>query len=182
MTITKVTVKNNSLKFYTKRFICRSISRFIPLIFFFFSTSVVLNIRVFTSHFMILKIFYMSLFGHFRFWAPNYFPDVIWPRYNPGVMYIFLFLRFYNFIRGLCAYVQYFQKKLRLLFLYLTLQLVRIFASFNKTHVFFFSDKLTSMKKKIVLIFSYILPKARRKQLQSSFFYSFLADFSGLVM
>ena len=49
----------------------------------FLSTSVALNIWVFTSFFLILKIVYMSLFGRFQFWAPTRFPEVICPRYDP---------------------------------------------------------------------------------------------------
>ena len=36
-----------------------------------------------TSDFLILKTFYMSLFGHFSFWAPSCFPEVIRLRYSP---------------------------------------------------------------------------------------------------
>ena len=32
---------------------------------------------------MILKIFYMSLFGRFPFWRPNRFLEIICPRYDP---------------------------------------------------------------------------------------------------
>ena len=65
-----------------ERFICRSISRFISLIFL--STLVALNIWVFTSYFVILNFFHMSLFGCFRFWTPTRFPELICPRYDPG--------------------------------------------------------------------------------------------------
>ena len=39
--------------------------------------------QVFASYFMILKIFYMSLFGCFWFSVPTGFPEVIFPRYDP---------------------------------------------------------------------------------------------------
>ena len=40
---------------------------------------------VFTSYFMILKIFCMSLFGHFQFWVPTPFLEVICPRCDAGI-------------------------------------------------------------------------------------------------
>ena len=64
------------------RFICRSVSRFISLIFL--STSVVLNIL---SRYQLFRDFenYLSLFGGLWFWAPTCFLEVIWPRYDPAL-------------------------------------------------------------------------------------------------
>ena len=39
---------------------------------------------VFTSYFVILITFCMSLFGRFQFWVPTRFPEVICPRYSPA--------------------------------------------------------------------------------------------------
>ena len=57
-----------------ERFICRLISRFISLIFYQFQ--LLWTYWVFTSYFVILKIFCMSLFEHSQFWAPTHFPKL----------------------------------------------------------------------------------------------------------
>ena len=69
-----------------ERFIyfCRSISRFISLVLFFFSTSVALNIFSFYQLSLDSETFFMSLFGCSQFWAPTRFPEVICPGYSPA--------------------------------------------------------------------------------------------------
>ena len=72
-----------SSSLFEERFICRSISRSISLMFNqlqFPSTYC-----VFTNYFMILKNFCMPLFGRFQFWAPTRFSEVICPRYHPSL-------------------------------------------------------------------------------------------------
>ena len=71
-----------SSSLHEKKFICRSINRFISPIFYQFQLLWIW--WVFTSYFVILKIFCMSLFGRFWFWAPTRFPEVICPWYDPG--------------------------------------------------------------------------------------------------
>ena len=36
------------------------------------------------DYFVIFKVFCMILFGHFQFWAPTHFSEVVCPRYDPG--------------------------------------------------------------------------------------------------
>ena len=43
------------------------------------------NFDCFTSYFVILKIFCMSLLGCFRIWVPTCFLEVVCPRYDPGI-------------------------------------------------------------------------------------------------
>ena len=52
---------------HKEKFICRLIIKFISLIFYQLQS--LWTCWIFTSYFMILKNFYMSLFGHFRLWA-----------------------------------------------------------------------------------------------------------------
>ena len=59
------------------------ISRFFSIIFL--STSVALNILSFHQLFHDFENF-MSLFGHFQFWAHTYFLEVICPRYAPSCL------------------------------------------------------------------------------------------------
>ena len=61
---------------------CRSISRFIFLVFL--STSAALNMLCLYQLFLDFETFPMCLFGHFRSWVPTRFPKVICPRYGPG--------------------------------------------------------------------------------------------------
>ena len=64
-----------------ERFICRLISRFISLMYY--QLQLLCTHWVFTSYFVILKNFCMSLFGHFQFWASIHFLGVLCPRYDP---------------------------------------------------------------------------------------------------
>ena len=64
-----------------KIYFCGSISGFISLVFL--STSVALSILSLYQLFRDSETFSMSLFGHFQFWAPTRFPEVICPRYGP---------------------------------------------------------------------------------------------------
>ena len=73
-----------SSSLHEEKFICRSIIRFFSLILY--QLQLLWTYWVFTSYFVILKIFYMSLFRCFRFWAPTHFPEVICPRYDPDLM------------------------------------------------------------------------------------------------
>ena len=68
--------RNYGLKFYTKRFICLSIKRFISVIFL--STIVAFSI--------LFRDF--EIFLHIPIWAPTRFPKVIYPRYNPDLSYL----------------------------------------------------------------------------------------------
>ena len=54
---------------------------------FFFQLQLLWAYWVFTSYFMILKIFYVSLSGRFQFWAPTCFLQAICPRYDPAIPY-----------------------------------------------------------------------------------------------
>ena len=56
---------------HKEKFICRLIIKFISLIFY--QLQLLWTCWIFTSYFMILKIFYMSLFGHFQLWASTRF-------------------------------------------------------------------------------------------------------------
>ena len=67
---------------HENKIICRAIIRFIFPIFY--QLQLLWAWRVFISYFVILKIFCMFLFGHFWFWAPTRFPEVICPWYDPG--------------------------------------------------------------------------------------------------
>ena len=68
-------------------YFCRSISRFISLVFL--SVSVALNILSLYQLSLHCENFSMSLFGRFRFWEHTHFPEVICPRYGLGCI-IFL--------------------------------------------------------------------------------------------
>ena len=63
-------------------YFCRSISRFISLVFL--SASVTLNILSLYQLSLDFESFSVSLFGRFRFWAHTHFPEVICPRYGLG--------------------------------------------------------------------------------------------------
>ena len=63
-------------------YFCRSISRFISLVFL--SASVALNILSLYQLSPHFEHFSMSLFGRFCFWAHTHFPEVICPRYGFG--------------------------------------------------------------------------------------------------
>ena len=70
---------------HEERFIWRSISRFISIIFY--QLQLLWTCWVFSSYIVILKNFCMTLFGHFWFWVPTCFPEVICPRYDPAFYY-----------------------------------------------------------------------------------------------
>ena len=61
---------------------CRLINRFIFLVFL--STLVALNILSLYQLSLDFETFPLCLFGHFRFWVPTHFPEIICPRYGPG--------------------------------------------------------------------------------------------------
>ena len=63
-------------------YFCRSISRFISLVFL--SDSVALNILSLYQLSLHFENFSVSLFGRFRLWAHTHFPGVICPRYGLG--------------------------------------------------------------------------------------------------
>ena len=71
------TVRNNRKKYF-----CRSISRFVSLVFL--SASVTLNILSLYQLSLDFESFSMSLFGCFQFWVHTHFPEVIYPRYGLG--------------------------------------------------------------------------------------------------
>ena len=72
---------------HKERFICRSVSRFISLIFY--QLQLLWTYWVFTGYFVILKILCMSQFGCFQFWGPTHFPEVICLRYDPDLVPVF---------------------------------------------------------------------------------------------
>ena len=60
----------------------------------FFSTSVALNILSLYQLSLDFETFFMSLFGHFPFWVPTCFLEVICPRYGPDcIVYVTNFLK-----------------------------------------------------------------------------------------
>ena len=80
MIIDAETVRNNSLKFRTKRDFFAY--RWVDLLLFFS-----FNFSCF-EHIEFLPVIrgirnFVSLFGRFRFWAPTLFLEVICPRYGP---------------------------------------------------------------------------------------------------
>ena len=90
-------------------------------------------------------------------------------------IFLFLFLRFYNFIKGKCTYIQYFLRRLRPLFLYLTQELVQIFITFNINDVSLFKQANKCAKRIVLIFYIYVL---KLKQSQPSFSHWFLAVFS----
>ena len=85
MTIAGETARNNNLKFCTKTdlFAYREVDLFL---FFFFSTSVALNILSLYPLFRDFEYF-VSSFGCSRFWAPTHFPELICLRYDPALVH-----------------------------------------------------------------------------------------------
>ena len=63
-------------------YFCRSISRFISLVFL--SASVTWNILSLSQLSLDFESLSMSLFGCFQFWVHTHFPEVIYPRYGLG--------------------------------------------------------------------------------------------------
>ena len=70
-------------------------------------------------------------------------------------MCIFIFLRLYNFIKGIVRMYKAFFRNLRPFFLYLIYELTQIFISFNRTNVPLFQqvNKQVLKRKGIVLLF-----------------------------
>ena len=128
MTIAKVTVKNNGLKFYTKRFICRSISRFIPLIFFFF-----FNISCF-EHMSLHQSFHDSEnFLHVPIWALPILGTQLFSGYNLTQIrtwcdVYFSFSKILQLYKGIVCICAVFSKKIKtIIFILFILNLTTLF-------------------------------------------------------
>ena len=89
-------------------------------------------------------------------------------------MCFLLFLKLYNFIKGIMRICVVFLKNLRLMFLDFTYYLVLIFITCNRTDVSLFK-KVSKYEKRNVLIFLYTMCKGGRKL--ELFFHSYLAVF-----
>ena len=89
MTIAWETVRNDGLKFCTKRdlFAYQWVDLFLLI---FFQLHLLWTSWVFSSYFMILKI--LSLFGPFWFWTLTSFPEVVCLRYNPDTINMYYLL------------------------------------------------------------------------------------------
>ena len=89
MTIAWETVRNDGLKFCTKRdlFAYQWVDLFLLI---FFQLHLLWTSWVFSSYFMILKI--LSLFGPFWFWTLTSFPEVVCLWYNPDTINMYYLL------------------------------------------------------------------------------------------
>ena len=61
-----------------------------------------------TGYFLILKTFYMFLFGCFSFWAPTCFPEVICLRYGPYIIIYSIFqVLVFSFVMDVAASIAF---------------------------------------------------------------------------